>query len=395
MKVLHLVTSLHRDGAQTMLSKLVSATDRERFDTMVVSLTNGGALGESIQALGVPVHAIGLGPPLATAVGLGRLIRIVRGFRPHVIQGWMYHANLAALMAQKALPEPVPVLWNIRHSAYDLAFEKPMTARMIRLGARLSRRVDGIVYVAEESAAQHEGLGYRPPRRLVIPNGFDTERFAPSPSARLALRAELGLSPSAVLIGLVARYHPMKDHATFLHAAARLAPSHPDAHFVLAGRGVDHANAELVAAIRSRQLGERTHLCGERADSPRVLAALDVASLASYSEGFPNVIGEAMACGVPCVVTDVGASATLVGDTGHVVPPRSAEALADGWHRLLEMAPERRAALGRAARRRIEEHFGLAAVVAQYEALYLSCAGPAASRGRDSRYAAVPGLRAR
>ena len=371
MKILHIISSLHRDGAQAMLYKLLSTTDRSPLDLAVVSLTSSGALGASIEKLGISVHALGMGAPLSTAQGLARLVSIARRLRPGVIQGWMYHANLAALLAQMSLSRHVPVVWNIRHTPHRLAYEKRMTAAMIRLGARLSARAARIVYVAEESAVQHEALGYRSGTGLVIPNGFDTRRFAPSEVTRRQIRAELGLAPSTLVVGLVARYHPFKDHATFLEAAAVLQQAHPDVHFLLAGRGLDHTNTRVLALSEALRLGDRLHLCGERSDAAELLPALDIATLTSYSgEGFPNVIGEAMACGVPCVVTDVGASARLVDRTGLVVPPRAPRALAEALRQLVVMAAEDRVALGRDARRRIQEHFNLADIVTRYDALY-------------------------
>lgn len=380
-RILHVITSLDADGAQAMLCKLLAATERSPSDLAVVSLTGPGPLGPRIEALGIRVHALHMGSPPTVARGLARLARLVRAMRPDLIQGWMYHANLAALLARTLARARVPVVWNIRHTPHRLAYEKRLTAATIRLGAWCSGHAERIVYVAEESAARHEALGYRPDRRLVIPNGFDTGRFAPSTPARVELRSGLGLAPSTVLIGQVCRYHPLKDHAGFLRAAALLSRSRPDARFVLAGRGLDRSNTAVLGLVRELGLVERVHLLGETSDPARLLAGLDIATLASYSgEGFPNVIGEAMSCGVPCVVTDVGASARLVDGTGRVVPAREPAALARAWSELIDLGPEGRAALGVAARRRIQDHFALPAVVARYEALYEDVAW----RGRES-----------
>jgi glycosyltransferase involved in cell wall biosynthesis len=252
---------------------------------------------------------------------------------------------------------------------YELEQEKKLTFGVIRVGAWLSRYVTSIVYNAEVSARQHETLGYASSRTCVIPNGFDCARFVPSDEARLALRRELGLSDDAKLIGLIARYHPIKDHATFLRAAAFACAEH-DAHFVLAGRDVDEGNRELMEAVGRLRLEGRVHLLGARGDMPALTAALDVATSSSIGEGFPNVIGEAMACAVPCVVTDVGDSAHIVGPFGRVVKSGDAAALARAWGDLLDMPDDERLALGRGARERVLEHYSLDAIVRQYEALY-------------------------
>jgi glycosyltransferase involved in cell wall biosynthesis len=255
-------------------------------------------------------------------------------------------------------------------------------AAVVRLGARGSHRAARIIDPAQTTARQHEALGYRADTRVVLPNGFDTERFAPSAEARLALRQELGLPPAARIIGKVARYHQMKDHASFVQGAARLRQTHPDVHFVLAGDRVDRDNAELMRLIDDPILAGRTHLLGRRDDAHRVIAALDIlTSAAAYGEAFPNVLGEAMACGIPCVATDVGDSALIVGDLGHVVPPRDPQALAAAWRSLLDMGEDVRRDLGLRARRRVIDAYGLGAVTARYEALYDEVAARGAGDG--------------
>lgn len=373
--IIHLITGLSTGGAEMMLCKLLSATDCARFDPIVVSLIDRGTLGERIEALGVPVHTVGMAPGRPTPAALWRLIRLVRRLQSDLIQGWMYHANLAGLLAGWLVPGRVPVLWNIRHTPYDLKAEKRMTAALIRLGARLSSRPARIIYNARVSAHQHELLGYAADRRMVIPNGFDCDRFKPSETARLKLRRLLGLEDETLLIGLIARWHPMKDHANFMRAAGRLAARRPDVHFVLAGRGVDKNNSILMKMIQDAGLTGRVYLLGERTDIPEIMAGLDIASSSSWGEAFPNVVGEAMACGVPCVVTDVGDSAWVVGDAGMVVPPRDAEALAGAWAGLIELGPEGRVRLGRAARQRVEENFSLSKIVTLYEEVYREVLG--------------------
>jgi glycosyltransferase involved in cell wall biosynthesis len=357
-------------GAQMMLYKLLSAMNRDLFEPVVVSLTNHGALGGRIKRLGVPVHTIGMQPGVPTPTAVWRLIRIVKYANPDLIQGWQYHGNLAAQFAQLFLKHRIPVLWNIRHSIYNLGDEKRMTAIMVKLGARFSHKPERVIYVAQTSATQHEALGYRADKRVILPNGFDMQRFRPSHQAWLQLRSELGLSTSTIIIGKIARYHPMKDHANFLRAAAHLLQSHPDVHFLLAGERVERTNSALMGLINDLNLATRTHLLGERNDIHRILGAMDIVSSASYAEAFPNVIGEAMACGVPCVITDVGDSSLIVGELGLVVPPKQSQALAEAWRMLIDIGQAGRAKLGVMARCHIKDHYSLPAIVARYEQLY-------------------------
>ena len=210
---------------------------------------------------------------------------------------------------------------------------------------------------------------------VVIPNGFDLAAFRPDPPARWSVRHELSIPAETPLIGLVGRFHPQKDHQTFVQAAAWLHTRLPETHFLLCGDGITWENPTLAAWIETAGLRPCFHLLGRRDDIPRLTAALDLASSSSaYGEGFSNVIGEAMACGVPCVVTDVGDAALLVGSTGRVVPPRTPQALAQEWYALLALEREGKEQLGRAARQRIEAHFSLPAIVARYEALYAALA---------------------
>jgi len=238
--------------------------------------------------------------------------------------------------------------------------------------------------LSESAGALHAAVGYAADKIVFIPNGFDLEAFRPDPAARGAVRRELGIPDAAPLIGLVGRFDPQKDHAMFLQAAAHLGGLRPDANFLLCGDHVDWANPELAAEIALAGIRDRCYLLGRRSDMPRIQASLDIATSSSaYGKAFSNAIGEAIAAGIPCVVTDVGDSAAIVAPTGRVVPTRDPGALARTWQSLLELAPERRGALGAAARDRIGRHLSLAAIAARYAALYDEIA--AARTGPTSR----------
>lgn len=372
MKIVYIITGLSTGGAETMLYKLLSKMNRERFSPVVISLIDRGTVGDRIAALDIPVYSIGMQPGMPTPEVIWRFIRQVHQLKPDLIQGWMYHGNLAAQLSGTLTLKSVPILWNIRQSLYSLSYEKPGTSAVIKLLAQLSRFPKKILYNSKTSANHHENLGYQVAKTLVIPNGFDTEVFTPSFESRISIRKELGVTNDILLIGLVGRYHPMKDHANFLHAAALLLKNYSDVQFVISGGGVDWHNQTLCKLIHDLGLVERIHLLGERHDMPCLTASLDIASCSSYAEGFANVIGEAMSCGLPCVVTDVGDSGWIVGNTGRVVPPRDSEALANAWKELIDLGSLGRETLGSAARERIIEYFSLDSVVAQYERLYES-----------------------
>ncbi|MDD5473279.1 MAG: glycosyltransferase [Candidatus Methanoperedens sp.] len=369
IKILHLITDLSTGGAEMMLYKLLSRMDNSRFQNVVVSLTDKGTLGGPIEDMVIPVFTLGMHRKLPNPMSLLRLLRILRKERPQILQTWLYHADLFGLLAGKFVHVPA-IVWNLRCTDADSRHYSKLSAFIVYILAKLSAFPDTVLVNSKAGLQLHEALGYHPQRWLLVPNGFDLDQFRPNSEARIKLRLELDLPGDAFLIGLVARYDSMKDHATFLNAASLLVKDYPDIHFVLVGRGVDYNNSDLINIITSLGIEKNIHLLGERRNIPNITAALDIASSSSYGEGFPNVVGEAMACGVPCVVTDVGDSALLVGDTGRLVSPKNSYSLCEAWHELIKMGQDERRRLGIAARCRIRENFSLPSIVAQYEKLY-------------------------
>jgi glycosyltransferase involved in cell wall biosynthesis len=385
LRCLHAITGLAIGGAEWMLYRVLAAGDHERFAPTVVSLMTPGALAPRIAGLGVPIASLHMrrGPPLTWPVL--RLRRLVRALQPDLLQGWMYHGNLAATAAWRCLESRPPLVWTIHHSAADLSNEKLSTRLSVQVSARLSRLTAAIAYCSSASARQHHALGFAPERTVVIPNGFDCAQTRPDPAARPRLCAELGIDPARTLVGMVARGHPMKDHRNLVRAVALLVERQVDVHLVMVGRGVGDPNGEIARAVAAAGIGQRTTLLGERADINPLTAGLDILALSSaWGEAFPLIVGDAMASGVPCVVTDVGDCVWIVGDTGEAVPPRDSAALAAAIGRLVALGPAGRHRLGRAARARIEENFSLAGVVRQYEALHqrLTEEHARAARGR-------------
>jgi glycosyltransferase involved in cell wall biosynthesis len=375
LRIAFVATCLDTGGAEVMLWKLLSRIDRARFDPCVIALSGEQtSMVPAFRALGLDCEVLAWRKAREPLGGIRRLAKTLRARDPDIVQGWMYHGNVAATLGAAWARLDAPVLWNIRASLMERRFEKRLTRLLIRLGGKLSSTPAAIVNNSEASAVQHETLmGYDPRNRVVLPNGFDTDKFRPSASIRGALRDALAVDSDALLVGLVARYHPMKGHALFLRAAAIVSRDQPLAQYVLVGEGVDADNPELGRLIQEYGLEGRVHLLGVRDDMHAITPALDVLVCASSSgEGFPNVLGEAMCCAVPCVATDVGDSAAIVGDTGIVVPAGDAEALAKGILTLTAIGRAGREELGERARRRAIEQFSLNAIVRRYENLYSS-----------------------
>jgi glycosyltransferase involved in cell wall biosynthesis len=364
--VLHLITGLDTGGAEITLYRLVAHSDNARFRHVVVSLIEPGPVGRQIAALGIPVHSLHMRRGMPDPRGVSRLRAELQRTMPDVIQTWMYHANLLGLLGAAFLR--VPVAWKICSMLPDDLSRK--TAMVGRAGAWLSSFPEAVVTNSEPVKTRHIQLGYRPKEWLVIPNGFDVAQFAPDAAARQSVRRELGLQDDVLLIGLFARFHPVKDHRTFIRAAGLLAAGRPEVHFVLAGTNVVADNETLRSAIAVSGAHGRMHLLGERADIPRLTAALDIASCSSSSESFSNVVGEAMSCAVPCVVTNVGDLAHVVGDTGRIVPARDATAMAAAWAEFVDLGPAGRQETGWRARERVVTLFSLDNAVRGYEAMY-------------------------
>ena len=377
LKITCIITGLSTGGAEMMLLKLLERLDPARFSPHVISLTTLGEIGPRIQALGIPVAALGMRPgAIPNPIAFARLVRQLKTLKPDVVHTWMYHADLVGGLAARLAGVPA-IAWNVRHSNLSRDKNKWTTRAVVYLCAKISRWVPArIVCNSQAARSIHIGIGYDSDRFVVLPNGFDLARFYPDPSARHTVRSELGISEMAPLVGLIARFDPQKNHQVFLKAAGQLHLQQADVHFLLAGEGVEESNPAIRKWVRQFGVTEVTHLLGLRQDIPGLTAALDIASSSSsYGEAFPNVIGEAMACGVPCAVTDVGDSAYIVGDTGRVVPPGDMAGLAAAWAQLLAMPDTERRALGQRARARVAEHFEIGAVVARYEAFYEELAG--------------------
>jgi glycosyltransferase involved in cell wall biosynthesis len=365
--IVHLITGLETGGAERMLSRLVAHSDRGRFRSVVVSMTDPGNMASAVDQAGVELMTLGARRGVPDPRALLRFDRILRALRPDILQTWLYHADALGLLAKRCgrLPH---LVWNIRCSDANLS---PVVAALRRILSWSSAVPDAVIVNSHAGRRFHEKLGYRPRRWEYVPNGFDTSELRPNPLARRRLRAEIGADADTVVIGLPARHHPMKDHATFLAAAATLAAAQPKVRYALVGSGIDPSNRALVETIARFGLARHVRLLGERKDMAAVYAALDIAVLSSSSgEGFPNVLGEAMACGLPCVGTDNGDTPELIGNTGIIVPPRNPAALAAALEELLALGPDARRSLGDRARLRIIRDFDLGSVVSRYEALY-------------------------
>jgi glycosyltransferase involved in cell wall biosynthesis len=352
------------------LVRLLETLDPSEFLPLVISLLPEGPLAIRLSEAGVRVVPLEMRRRTSFLTSTIKLREEVRSFQPAIVHGWMYHGNLASWLGVRGLPG-TPLVWTILQTLDDRNKERLGTRMVMWAGAALSRRTNAILYNSEVARTQHERAGFWAPRSVVIPNGFDVDAFRPAPEAKVRLRGFLGIPGYRTVVGLVNRYHPMKGHTVFLKAARVLLDSGLDASFVCAGRKVTLANPELRRAVHELRLADRVHLLGEQADTAALFAGFDVTCCPSlWGEGFPNVVGESMACGTPCVVTRVGDAPLVVGPTGVVVAPGDPVALANAVRSLLQLSESESRALRLAARERIVNRFPLRQYAVAHAQLY-------------------------
>ncbi|PKU23532.1 group 1 glycosyl transferase [Telmatospirillum siberiense] len=336
----------------------------------VISLQDEGAYGAAMKAAGITVHCLRMRRGLPLPPALWRLVALLRREHPDILQTWLYHADLMGLIAGRLVGVP-RIIWSIRCSSMEMASYRRSSGLVRWVLAKLSPFPDLVLANSHAGIADHRTLGYRPRAWGYIPNGFDLKEWRPDPAAKERLRARLGLPSDHLLVGLVARFDPQKDHQTFMTAAAEVAEERPDVAFLLVGRGVEPGRPPFSLARGKAPLAGRLHFMEESKDVPQLMPGLDLLALSSaWGEGFPNVIGEAMACAVPCVVTNVGDAAAIVGDTGLSVPVGDASGLARAMLNLLSLDEGARSRLGETARDRVSHHYSIQHVVDEYSRLY-------------------------
>ena len=387
IEVMHVITSLDVGGAETMLAQLAVGDTAGPVSHSVVSLKPGGALRASLKDAGIPVTDVGVGRRRGALTGIVRLAGLIRSRRPAVVHTWLYHADLLATLGLllSGRWRATRLVWGVRCSDMDMRRYPLSTRCVLKLLPLLSARTDLVLCNSDAGRAVHERLGYRPSRWRVIPNGVNVDRFRPRPGERAAIRAELGLDDMSFAVGMCARVDPMKDHDNFVKAAAAFAEAAPEARFVVVGAGTDELGSALDRAIAASGIAGRFVRLGQRQDIDRIHSALDVATLSSaFGEGFPNVLAEAMACGVPCVATDVGDSASIIGDTGLVVPARNAKALSAAWESIWREGCAHRATRGAAARQRVASRYAVAPMVEAYRTQYRECVLSGGARDDES-----------
>jgi glycosyltransferase involved in cell wall biosynthesis len=366
--VLNAITGLNIGGAEIMLARYAKALQSTAFEPQVLSLMTPGAVADALSDAGIPVRTLDMQQSRVRLHSIAGLRRSVSEAKPDLLHGWMYHGNLAASLGS-FMDRRQPVIWSIHHSVHALAAEKRLTRWLIIMLARLSKHVAAISYCSRVSAEQHEALGFDPSKRIIIPNGIDCATFRPDEYGRQRLHTRFNIPDDRLVIGNVARAHPMKDHESFVRALARLRQFGLNVHGLIIGAGHEHGKAQTLA--NTLGVADRLTTPGPLSDVSDLLPGLDAFLLSSaWGEAFPLSVAEAMACGVPAVVTNVGDCAWLVGDRNFIAAAGEPDSQAAILRRILTLTSEERRALGLRGRDRVIRNFSLHEYTERHLALY-------------------------
>lgn len=370
-KIMHVITGLNVGGAELMLKRLIECSGRDKaYEYIVVSLTDIGHVGKLLVDSGVTVISLNMKGFLDAPKAIYTLRKLIINNEPAIVQSWMYHADLLGGISAR-LAGVSSIIWGIR--ATDLSLKGSKSTFVIRnICSKLSSFIPArIVCAAEAARNYHIALGYNAARMQVIPNGFVIDSIQKNTDfVRLSSRMAIGVTDNQILIGFVGRFNSEKDQENFINAANILSRQHKHLIFLMIGRDLLNTNKELMSWIQRDDFANRFILLGERSDVSQLFQAMDIFCLSSRTEGFPNVVGEAMGAGVPCVVTDVGDAAFLVGSTGIIVPKENPIALAAGVSQLLDLPSIERKLLGVKARERIITEFSMQKARQRFEDLY-------------------------
>lgn len=373
-KVVHVITGLGDGGAEGVLYRL-SVTSTE-FDHVIISLIDEGKYGPLLKESDIKVHALGMNNVLWTPIAFSKLVWLMIRERPKVVQTWMYHADLLGGIAARMVGCK-RLFWCIRHSTLHPEKSSKITIKIAAICAKLSKWLPKkIICCACEAASVHEELGYDSSKLMVIQNGTDLERFQPDESKRTETRSNLEISDDQFVIGMVGRFDSQKDHRNLFNAMSQLKSKGKKFFVVLVGRNVTRENSELMEWIEASDLAADVMMLGSRPDVSDLLNSFDLHVLPSaFGEGFPNVVAEAMAVGIPCIATDVGDAATIVGETGWVVQPENSEELAEAIEAAMQEHHNDKSKWADRkvkSRERVATQFSLEAMVNRYEDAWAS-----------------------
>ena len=364
-KVLHIISGLGQGGAETMLLKLLQNFDRSIVYSKVICLTNKTEMLQAYKDIGIEVKVINIKNPF----NIIRVMHEIRATKPDLIQTWLHHADLIGLILGP-LSGCKKIIWNIRCSELTVQTNGMFNMALIKLLAMLAKFPKLVIANSYAGINAHRQYGYNPPHWEMVPNGFDTETFYKDFSSRSSLRKELGLPDECLIIGWVGRNDPIKGINDFFKVAKSVAQKRSDVFFIMAGNGLDTSNKLLAKKASELNIDHRLIFLGPRPNISNLLSGFDIFLSSSLSEGFPNTLGEAMACEVPCIATDVGDCREILNENKNIFKVGDIEEIANRCIDLLNLSDIEKAALGKKSRKRIKDHFSIEKVCDRYQSIY-------------------------
>lgn len=367
--IIHVISSLGAGGAENTLYKVASSLDKRKFDVKVICLSKSGPISKKIRSVGIPVYNCNFQNNFF--LGFFKLIYLFLKLKPDLTQTWMYHADLLGGLIAK-LTGCKKIVWNIRNThVFPGQGVSKSTYWIMRLNKFLSYNIpDKIICVAHSAKLSHLKVGYCRKKMLVIHNGFDVDAFKPDSSQKKLTRKLINIEFKSVLIGCIGRFNFYKNYKNFILAAKVLLSKNPNIFFVLAGKGLDKHNSELCDWIDSNDIRSNFRLVGEHFDIPVLMNSLDIFCLPSVSEGFPNVLAEAMSSGLPCISTNVGDVRYLLTNDKHIVPINNNQLLANSLFKMSDLDKAERKKLGTENRKIILNEFTIEHMINKYDHLY-------------------------
>ena len=371
MKILHVITSLLDGGAEGVLYRL--CYHDKTNEHLIVSLRGQGKYGRLLSKNGIKIYTLNMKPGKFSIFSLYKLIRILKNEKPNIVQTWLYHADFFGGIAAK-LAGVNNLIWNIRHSDFSKNHTKISLLILIRILAKLSYFLPKkIIFCSKNSMKLHSKIGYSEYKMEYVPNGYDIQKFKPSPTKKSIYRPKDKMNNKVTMLGNVARFHPQKDHYNLLNALSILKKRKFFFKCILVGFNIDKKNKILSKLIKELDLNNEIILLGSQNNINKIMKKIDIHILSSaYGEAFPNVVAEAMACGTPCVVTDVGDSSIIVGKTGWIVKCRDSKLLAYNIMKAIEKSKSKDWNYQcQAARDRIVNKFTIKQMIECYEKVWL------------------------
>jgi len=374
INILHIITDLDIGGSEIMLIKLLYHLKKDRFKNFVVSLKSNNPLKKFLKDKNILIYELNLDYSRNKFNKVLNLLKIIKNYKPDIIHTLLYHADLIGIIIGKFILNK-KVIWNIRCSNMNLKKYGKSGYLVFKLCSNLSNFPNSIIFNSEIGKYYHINKGYCPKESYIIPNGFDLSVFKPDNIKRELFRAKYNINKNCICIGIASRYDMMKDHDNFLMAASLIKNKLKNIKFLMCGNNVDPDNKDLISKINYYDLHKNVILLGKLSNIIPFYQSLDIyCSSSSFGEGFPNAVGEAMACGVPCVVTDVGDCKKIVKGVGLVVPPKNSNELSKAMLKLINMSKQERKSLGLKAREKIKKNYDIKNIVKQYENLFIKIA---------------------